>query len=552
MQRFSVAFALVVGCGFPLYVASVSGCGGTHGSGGFSSSSGGFGSSGSGSGSTGSGSSGSGSSGGFNNSSGGSGGYVGDGGYQCPAGLQCNVACSGGGMTTTISGTVLDPAGNNPLYNVAVYVPVVPLQPLPRGVPTGGDACSCSALYKSGAITTAQTGVDGTFTLKDAPVGSMVPLVLQIGKWRRLVHINVTACQDNPQPMGSLTLPGGVAAGDTDDNIPDIAVSTGYSDTLECLMHRMGVADSEYVPGASMAGHIHLFAGGTGTSKPSPTSQGAQEAPSTPGAPASDMALWDSSDHLMPYDITLLSCEGGETYDAKPANLETYLNAGGRVFASHFHYAWFSGPMGSSQTYTAPMDWGTNLATWSQASTSNYGPIGGVVDQTLNLNGMPFPKGQALQQWLNLVGALSTGQKGVAIGDVPIFDPRYNAVVAAPQKPSQPWITSDGSGTGGMAGKTMYFSFDTPVNLNPTVTPDPSGMSYCGRAVFSDLHVGGSYTTKDQAPAPAGCSPGPTTGTQALALSEQEKVLEFMLFDLSSCVVPDTIVPPPPGMPPPQ
>jgi hypothetical protein len=530
--------------------ASISACGGNHGSG-FESSSGSsggnsFGGSGSGSG----GSSSGGSSGGFGTSSGSGGGPIGDGGYQCPAGLQCNVSCSGG--DTTITGKVFDPAGNNPLYNVAVYVPIVPLQPLPRGVPTGGDACSCSALYKSGAITTAQTGVDGTFTLKNAPAGSMVPLVLQIGKWRRLVHINVTACQANAQADGSLTLPGTVAAGDTDDNIPDIAVSTGYADTLECLMHRMGVADSEYVGGADMSGHIHLFSGGTGTSKPMPTSKGAQEVPSTPGAPASDMALWDTADHLMPYDITLLSCEGGEAYDANPANLETYLNAGGRVFASHFHYSWFSGPMASGQTYSAPMDWGGNLATWATAPTTNYGPIGGVVDQTLNLNGMPFPKGQALQQWLTLVGALSTGAKGVNVGDVPIFDPRYNAVVTATHKPSQPWIISDGSGTGGMQGETMYFSFDTPVNLNPPMGPDPGGVNYCGRAVFSDLHVGGSYTTKDKAPAPSGCSSGNTTGTQAVALSEQEKVLEFMLFDLSSCVVPDTIVPPPPMMPPPQ
>jgi hypothetical protein len=559
MQRFSIVMAVLVGCGFAFPLTSLGGCGGTHGSG-FENGSSGFGGSGGSNGGSGAGGSG-GSSGGFGTSSGSGSGYVPDGGWQCPAGLQCNVACSGGGMTTTISGTVLDPAGNNPLYNVAVYVPIVPLEPLPRGVPQGGDSCSCGALFKSGAITTAQTGVDGTFTLKDAPVGSQVPLVLQIGKWRRLVHINVTACQDNPQPMGSLTLPGTVSAGDTDDNIPDIAVSMGYADTLECLMHRMGVADSEYVLGNSMSGHIHLFNGGTGTAKPTPTSKGAQNPAAASGTPASDTSLWDSQADLMPYDITLLSCEGGEAYDAKPANLEAYLNAGGRVFASHFHYSWFSGPISSGQGYTAPMDWGSNLATWGAAPTTNYGPIGGAVVQTLNLNGMPFPKGQALDQWLNLVGglALAGNSKGVNTGDVPIFDPRYNAVVTSTQKPSQPWITSDGSGTGGMAGETMYFSFDTPVNLNPPTGPDQTGVNYCGRAVFSDLHVGGNYTTKDErgtGPAPMGCSSGPTmtvgTRTQTVALSEQEMVLEFMLFDLSSCVVPDTISPPPPVQPTPQ
>jgi hypothetical protein len=555
MKRLSLAMTVLVGCGLALPLGSLGACGGTHGSGFEGGSSGGFGSSGS----SGTGGSSGGSSGGFGSgSNGSSGGYVGDGGYTCPSGLQCNVACSGGGMTTTISGTVLDPAGNNPLYNVAVYVPIVPLEPLPRGVPQGADSCSCGALYKSGAITTAQTGVDGTFTLKDAPVGSQVPLVLQIGKWRRLVRINVTACQDNPQPMGSLTLPGTVAAGDTDDNIPDIAISTGYADTLECLMHRMGIANSEYVAGNSMAGHIHLFAGGTGTSKPTPTSKGAQEVPATPGAPPSDMSLWDSQADLMPYDITLLSCEGGETYDAQPASLEAYLNNGGRVFASHFHYAWFSGPISSGQSYSAPMDWGSNLATWGAAGTSNYGPIGGTVDQTLNGSTMPFPKGQALEQWLTLVGALvpTTGFKNVNPGDVPIFDPRYNAVVTSTHKPSQPWITSDGSGTGGMSGETMYFSFDTPINPNPPMSgPDQTGWTYCGRAVFSDLHVGGDYTTKDSAPAPGGCAAGGNgnaTGPSGVQLSDQEKVLEFMIFDLSSCVVPDTIVPPPPPMPNPQ
>jgi hypothetical protein len=80
-------------------------------------------------------------------------------------------------------------------------------------------------------------------------------------------------------------------------------------------------------------------------------------------------------------------------------------------------------------------------------------------------------------------------------------------------------------------------------------------VNYCGRAVFSDLHVGGDYTTKDNPPAPGGCasgSNGSTTNPSGVALSDQEKVLEFMLFDLSSCVVPDTISPPPPVQPTPQ
>jgi hypothetical protein len=232
----------------------------------------------------------------------------------------------------------------------------------------------------------------------------------------------------------------------------------------------------------------------------------------------------------MPYDITLLSCEGGETYNANPPALEGYLNAGGRVFASHFHYAWFAGPIGSNQNYSAPMDWGTNLAAWTPGSNGmNSTAIGGTIDTTLNGSTMPFPKGVALQQWLTNVNAL--GQANVPAGELSIFQPRFNAVVSATNTPSQPWITSDMMS--GMLGQTMYFSFDTPVNAPAGANGQPA---YCGRAVFSDLHVAGDPSTNDKPPPPDGCAMGD--------LSPQEKALEFMLFDLSSCVIPDTVSPP--------
>jgi hypothetical protein len=460
-------------------------------------------------------------------------------GVACPPGLMCSVACSAG-AETTITGKVYDPAGQNPLYNVAVYVPAAALQPLPAGVPTGAGACSCSALYPSGSITGATTAVDGTFTLTNAPVGTSVPLVLQIGKWRRVVRINVAACQDNAQADHSLALPATISAGDTDDNMPDIAVSTGSADQLECLLRRVGIAPSEYVPGASTAGHVHIFSGGNPNGgNGGQTTPGGPESPTLAGAPKSYTDLWASQSQLMPYDITLLSCEGGETYQANPPALEAYLNAGGRVFASHFHYSWFSGPFSTNQSYTAPADWGSNIATWTNPDPPGKGPIGGIVQTTLNGSTSTFPKGVAFQQWMNGVGAL--GQNGVPANELSIYTPRYNAVVSATSKPSQPWIVSDSSG---MAGQTMYFSFDTPVGgIQPAAGSDAGGPAYCGRVVFSDLHVSGDPATDDHSPPPDGCD--------NTTLSPQEKALEFMLFDLSSCVIADTIepattIPPPP------
>ncbi len=455
------------------------------------------------------------------------------GSTPCPAGLTCDVACQDGG-TTSISGKVYDPAGRNPLYNIVVYVPAKPLEPLPRGVPTGADACSCPALYKSGAVSATTTAVDGSFKLTNVPVGSDVPLVVQVGKWRRLFHVGVSSCQDNAQADKTLLLPGTVPAGDTNDSMPDIAVSTGSADTLECLMSRIGLPSAEYVAGAGGSGHVHVFAGGdvdtSGGGGPN-GGPGTVENPGMAGAPPSPTSLWASQSQLMPYDIVLLSCEGGETYNANPPALEQYLNAGGRAFASHFHYAWFSGPIDSNQSYSATPDWGTNLATWMGNDADggpSSGPLGGTIATTLNGASRTFAKGQALDQWLGAVGAL--GQNGVAAGELSIYEPRYNAQVGPTNTPSQPWIT--------WSPWTMYFSFDTP--LNAPVGADGT-KNYCGRAVFSDLHVGGDPSTTDTPSPPGGCSTGP--------LSPQEKALEFMLFDLSACVIPDTVAPPTSGIP---
>jgi hypothetical protein len=132
---------------------------------------------------------------------------------------------------------------------------------MPKGVPTGAYACSCGAPFKSGALTNTTTAVDGSFALRNVPVGSDGPLVLQVGKWRRALEVDVTACQDNPQDDRSLTLPVSVTAG-TGDSMPDIAVSTGMADSLECRPVRVGVAESEFVAGSASTDHVHIFSGG--------------------------------------------------------------------------------------------------------------------------------------------------------------------------------------------------------------------------------------------------------------------------------------------------
>ena len=61
--------------------------------------------------------------------------------------------------------------------------------------------------------------------------------------------------------------------------------------------------------------------------------------------------------------------------------------------------------------------------------------------------------------------------------------------------------------------------------------------------VFTDLHVGsGGGVSHFDTPFPNGCS-------ASLTMSAQEKALEFMFFDLSSCVQPEDVPPIPPIIP---
>ena len=113
---------------------------------------------------------------------------------------------------------------------------------------------------------------------------------------------------------------------------------------------------------------------------------------------------------------------------------------------------------------------------------------------------------------------------------MPITAARHNANVSMANTPSQPWIVAQGQPT-----QPQDFSFDTPLGA-------PADKQ-CGRVVFSDMHVGaasGDYGGLGTGVTPSGCA--------NMDLSPQEKALEFILFDLSSCVTPNNMPQMPPGM----
>src|SRR4051812_601151 len=161
-------------------------------------------------------------------------------------------ACANG-QHTTLKGKVYDPAGANVLYDVRVFVPSGPLAPLSTGA-----ACDACGAITPAPVTQTLTDSKGEFVLEDVPVGAAVPIVVQTGKWRRKIDVAVTnACAENTVADRTVRLPKNGSEGD----MPHIAVTAGGCDALECLLRGVGVDESEFVAGASPAGHIHVFAG---------------------------------------------------------------------------------------------------------------------------------------------------------------------------------------------------------------------------------------------------------------------------------------------------
>jgi len=408
----------------------------------------------------------------------------GGGGGPC-VNLECQqVQCSNGG-TTTVSGRVYEPAGKVPLYNVTVYVPNAPLS----SIPDGATCDQCSAVLSGDPVVTALTDASGSFVLENVPVGADIPLVIQVGKWRRQVTLpSVTQCVDNPTMDGSLRLPRNQSEG----HLPKIALATGGADPLECWLRKIGIDDAEFTnPGES--GRVNLFAGVGGTNRYA----GGADFPDA-------QTLWASTGALQVYDLVLLACEGGQNPGTKPMTsrqaIFDYANLGGRIFMSHWHNVWLEQGVGA---------WPTT-ATWDFQSDPPM-PYTGVIDQT-------FPKGAALAEWLiNVMGS-------TVLGELPITAPQHTLTTVNGAADVQQWIYGAGPAT----GSVKYFTFNAPL-----AAPDDQ---LCGRVVFSDIHV--SSTDQVDVDFPNGCT------TQDL--SPQEKALLFMLFDLSACIIPDDDPPVPP------
>jgi len=382
-------------------------------------------------------------------------GEAGTGGTGPCKGLFCQIAKCDGGATTTISGVVYDPAGKNPLYNAFVYIPTDPTIPLPTFA-SGASCDTCAGTGTISAISMAQTGPDGKFTLtSNVPSGTGIPLVIQMGKWRRKVTLPaITPCTNNVVAPANSRLPRNRTDGDGSyADIPKMAIATGGADPFECLLLKAGIDASEIdLPSKGRRIDFYRF----------PTGGGIDRAPG--GAP-NGTTLTASLNALKPYDVVLLPCEGYENtgHNTDAADLVSYADIGGRVFATHFSYAWLTMPVSNVPN---PLAGFYKTANWYLDHTGYNDPMTGTVDQS-------FPKGVAFAQWLLNVGASSV------LGKMSINEPRWDAKSAI-KPPSQRWMYGRSSGSSS-DDMLLSMTFNTPLTA--------AAANQCGRVVFSDFHV---------------------------------------------------------------
>ncbi|HEX4419038.1 MAG TPA: hypothetical protein VH165_14100 [Kofleriaceae bacterium] len=424
-------------------------------------------------------------------------------------GLQCNVTnCRAMSKPdTAISGTVFAPNGTLPLYGINVYVPATD-----PGTFTAGATCSrCADGLPGNPVVQTISDERGNFELIGVPSGDNIPLVITSGKWRKTIVIpHVDDCTEHAMTPAETSLPRTRAEGD----MPEIAITTGGADSLECLVRKLGVADQEITTDQG-GGRVHLYHSNGGKSQfvtgyPGGSGQVFSEA----------QTLWTNLDQMKKYDLVFFSCEGAQYPDNKPQaaidTVKAYADFGGRVFATHWHNLWLEGSVeehDQGMTQKPPASW-TSLGTWTNRDPSELNAnSSAVIDEMSN------PKGQSFASWM-LANGGSTTRDTIALQNQPpdpdtkeVLSTGRTSLASTDLTQTERWVYLPDQG-----GGTQNFQFTTPIEVDSD--------QRCGKFVFSDMHVSGTTGDGDY---PDSCG----TSTD---MTPQEKALAFMFFDIASCV----------------
>jgi hypothetical protein len=487
---------------------------------------------------------------------------------------------------TRLTGSVLTPGirvnNNNlnrlPVPNALVYIPAEANAVLPdiiEGV-TIGNAASCGRcgdekLVADGqsVLAAAVTDYKGEFTLEGRiPVGVKFKLVVKVGKWRRVVEVASTtaaACATRALGFDDSRLPANSTDGLAGTHLPKIAVDTGSVDEMECVFRNIGVSESEFTAPTS-TGRVHLYRanGARASAATCPANCSVADCVSRSNGcrfSNDDALLYGNQTTLNQYDVVVWDCVGSEEqHNADDPKILAYVDNGGRMFASHFAYTWIEG----NGTLTQSASWGPTGSTTTGTGFISL-PSGNT--QRTRANAVKSP---AFRDWLDYQGAL-TGTVPGALSNPPQATPQFtiseprDRAGATPGASTDEWVyrnarfcsnnagwlctansncngvcsnnqgrtcnNNGGCQNGGtcVSGNTCLAALNPRVQQLSFNTPYAANESnICGRVAYSGFHVAATDNNDADDFFPGVCANA--------ALSPQEKILAYMLFDLSTCV----------------
>ncbi len=422
------------------------------------------------------------------------------------------VTCDGGGTTSltgqVVAGTLSKYGTPDPVPNVFVYVPNSTPQPFPPTLD-----CGCAPVTGD-PVTSTTTDSNGMFTLNNVPVpaSGSVPLVIQLGRWRRFTGLTfpVTKCASTAI-SAPITMPHNQSEGD----IPRTAISTGNVDAMECVLLKMGVDQAEFT-NPTGTGAIKMYFG-----------NGSTIDTNTPAETAL-VPTTASTTVLDGYDQVIFPCwgvdprattkekDGGVLPSAnlksatQQANVIDYTTNGGRVFGTHFSYSWLYNdtPFSGTATWIDDVQFDTGTATVENPGASE-------------------PDVSTFYQWINNVPTNAANA-----GTFTVISPR-NDFSAINTNVSELWATTSVTTTVKKVTTTstfpLIYTFQTPV--------PPPAATECGKVIYSDMHVSLPATVDGGTAGDTFGLPFPTECTAA-PMSTQEKALEYLIWDLAACPAP--------------
>ncbi|HEX3762144.1 MAG TPA: hypothetical protein VHW23_25760, partial [Kofleriaceae bacterium] len=342
---------------------------------------------------------------------------------------------------TALTGTVFTPSGTLPIYRAMVYAPTAPLADIPDGA--SGPVCASGS-----PVATTFTDSRGTFKIEGVPSGDNIPIVIQVGKWRRSITVpSVPECAVTALDPTTTRLP----RDHTEGHIPHIALATGMSDNLECIAQDIGIAGSEITTGPTSSGRVRLY----NLNGSSMMADGS--------VIESSLGLLTSTT-LPQYDTVMIGCPGPGTTTPTPVAtpeqgkaLLDFANQGGLAWLSHRSYAWLQ---------VAPAPW--NAIGTFVADTTDVALAMLQIDQS-------SPHGQAFADWALATGASSAPgviSSPMAVGSCKAVDPTITQRVLTLVGASQPDVEMF-TWSGAMGGRLVFSDLHRRPDGGANLVPYP-------------------------------------------------------------------------------